>query len=63
MSETFNIEDKVPEKGVNIIGFDSDGDKHYCFRCNCGSPNCMEWRCSVTGYGLIINVVKWMYDE
>ena len=63
MGEIFNIEDKLPEKGTDIIGYDPNGDKHYCFRCNCHNINCMEWRCQITGGGLLIKVVKWEYDH
>lgn len=61
-SEYKSIKDELPEKGKDIIGLDEDGNTYYCFRCNCPNPNCTEWRCSITGFGLIINIVKWQYE-
>lgn len=55
------IKDKLPEKGKNIIAICSDGEKREVYRCSCHNPNCREWRCSLTGYGLMINVRKWQY--
>lgn len=57
------IDDELPEKGRDIIGIDKYGEKHYCFKCNCKKPNCMEWRCSLTGFGLMVNIVKWKYEK
>ena len=59
MDDLILITDQLPDKGRNIIGYDSDGDKHYCFLNTC----CNEWRCSITGYGLLIDIVKWKYDN
>lgn len=59
--EYIMIKNQLPEKGKDIIGIDYNGDIHYCFRCACGNPNCKEWRCSMTGYGLIIRIQKWKY--
>lgn len=50
--------EKLPEKGFNIVGFDEDDNKYYVFRCNCQNKNCLQWRCSITGNELIINIVK-----
>jgi len=63
MNEFINIKDQLPEKGKDIIGVDNNGDISYCFRCNCHNPNCTEWRESLSGYGLIVNIVKWKYVE
>lgn len=54
------ISDQMPEKGRNIIGYDEEGEKHYCYRNKCKC--CDDWRCSITGYGLLINIVKWQYE-
>jgi hypothetical protein len=59
--EFTKIKDKFPEKGKDILGIDENGDEYYCYRCNCGNPNCKEWRCSILGYGLMANIVKWKY--
>ena len=56
-----NITDKLPEKGKDIIGIDDQDREQYCFRCACHNPNCKEWRCSITGNGLIINILRWKY--
>ena len=56
-----DIDETIPDKGKDILGIDSYGNEHYCFRCDCHNPNCMEWRCSITGMALIINIVKWRY--
>jgi len=61
-SEYKSIKDELPEKGKDIIGLDEDGNTYHCYRCACPNPNCKEWRCSILGYGLIIDVVKWKYD-
>lgn len=61
-NEFILVKDQLPEKGKDIIGIDKYGNKHYCFRCDCHNPNCKEWRCSLTGNGLIIDVVKWIYE-
>lgn len=57
-----NIEKELPEKGKDIIGFTSDGEKKYVFRCNCNNPKCKEWRCSLTGMGMIVEIVQWEYE-
>ena len=62
-NEFISVKEQLPEKGKDIIGIDKDGNKHYCFRCACHNLNCKEWRCSLTGYGLIIDVVKWKYEQ
>ena len=54
---------ELPKKGKDIIAKDDDGSEHYCFLCACQNPKCTEWRCSLTGYGLIINVVEWKYAD
>lgn len=55
------LKEQLPEKGRDIIGIDENGDKYYCFRCACGNIDCKEWRCSLTGYGLLISIIKWEY--
>lgn len=58
-NDEFNlISDQVPERGKNIIGIDDRGEKHYCYLSKIGD----EWR-SLFGGGLLINIVKWKYDE
>ena len=55
--------DELPRKGRDIIGYTSNGEKKYVFRCNCHNPNCTEWRCSITGYGLMVKIVEWEYEK
>ena len=55
------ITERIPDKGKDIIGLDKKGNKYYCFRCSCYNQNCMEWRCSTTGYSLMIQLDKWQY--
>lgn len=57
-----NINDVLPDKGKDIIGVDGNGNKHYCFRCACHNDKCTEWRCSLSGFGLIIDIIKWKYE-
>ena len=52
---------ELPIKGKDIEGITSNGEKVYCFRCDCQDPYCSEWRCSITGCGLIVKIVKWEY--
>ena len=61
--DLYNIDDIMPEKGKDIIAIHNGGFKVYCFRCNCPNPNCKEWRCSVTGYKIDIDVQKWIYED
>lgn len=58
-----SVKDILPEKGKDIIGITSSGEKRYVFRCNCHNPNCKEWRCSLTGYGMMVEIIKWKYDD
>jgi hypothetical protein len=57
-----SISEQLPEKGKDIIGIDTHGGVHYCFRCNCNNPNCKEWRCSISGLGLLIVIKEWKYE-
>lgn len=56
-----NINDVLPEKGKDIIGIDDNGNKVYCFRCQCNNDNCIEWR-SPFGGAIITVIIKWKYD-
>jgi hypothetical protein len=59
----YSIKNKLPPKGVDIIGYDSYSNKHYVFRCNCPNENCLEWRCSLTGFGMLVKIKKWKYNN
>lgn len=54
---------ELPIKGKDVIATLSDGREISTYRCNCSNPNCTEWKCPITGSGLMIDVVKWRYDE
>lgn len=63
MEEDFILlSDKIPNKGKGVVVIDSDSKIHYCFRCSCKNKSCLEWRCSITGFSLLIDVVKWKYQ-
>jgi Rad3-related DNA helicase len=57
------ISDQLPEKGVDVIAKDEDGNSYCCFRCDCKNDNCLEWRCSLSGCCLMIKVIKWKYEN
>lgn len=54
---------ELPIKGKDIEGITSKGSKVYCFRCDCHHQDCTEWRCSITGHALIVDIIKWEYLE
>ncbi len=54
---------EFPIKGKDVVATLSDGSDAYVFRCACANSNCKEWRCSVTGSGLMIDVIKWKYVD
>jgi hypothetical protein len=53
------ISECLPPKGIDIVGRDANRSTYYCFRCACQQPNCQEWRCSVTGSALLIDLDEW----
>lgn len=53
----------LSEKGKDVIATLEDGSTRTVFRCNCWNKKCREWRCSVTGAGIILDVVKWEYAD
>ena len=55
------IIDELPEKNKDIIGYDKNGREYFVFRCNCQNPNCIEWRCSITGFGVMVTIIEWEY--
>ena len=57
------ITEKLPEKAKDLVVIDSDGNKHWCYRCSCKSENCMEFRCPITGSMIMIDVVEWEYEK
>ena len=51
----------LPEKGIEIKAQCDDGETRFLFRCACKSETCQEYRCSITGFALIVNVINWEY--
>ena len=54
---------ELPIKGKDVIALCSDGQERHLFRCACANEKCTEWRCAITGSGMIVEVTKWVYDE
>jgi len=54
---------ELPIKGKNVIALCTDGKEREVFRCACKNEKCNEWRCAITGFGLMIDVVKWKYVD
>ena len=54
---------ELPIKGKDVIALCTDGLERKVFRCACKNEKCTEWRCAITGFGLIIDVVKWRYVD
>lgn len=52
---------EFPPKGVDVVAYDSDGSKHYIYRCNCQSDYCTEWRDSIGGGALMVKIVRWEF--
>lgn len=49
-----------PEPNKEIKYIDSDNNTGFAYLCPC----CLnEWRCPITGSGLLIDVVQWKYYE
>lgn len=62
-NEFISIKEQLPEKGKDIIAICTDGETREVFRCACGNQNCKEWRCSIIGSGLMVEVESWKYVE
>lgn len=60
--EYIDINKKLPKKGKDIIGMTPNNEKKYLFRCNCPNKDCKEWRCSLTGMGVMVEINKWKYE-
>jgi len=57
-----DINDQLPERGKDIIAICDDGLEHELFLCSC-PHNCRTWKCSLLGYSMILDVVKWKYVQ
>jgi hypothetical protein len=56
------VKDRLPEKNRGIVGIDGNGNEYYCFRCACNDIECKEWRCSLMGFMLLVDIIKWRYE-
>lgn len=59
MEEWISLKDELPVKGVDVRVKQSDDSECDAFRCACHNENCKEWRCTITGFGLMIDVAQW----
>ena len=59
MTKWHKYPDEIPEPKKDLKHIDSDGHEGYCYLCGCCKK---EWRCAVSGGGLMIDVIKWRYD-
>jgi len=57
--EWIPVSERLPEKGVDVEVLHTDGRISYVFRCSCPVKTCTEWRCSISGSGMIINPTHW----
>ena len=56
MNGWINIKDKRPERGEIVETKDNEGNERLAYLClHCGE----EWRCGMSGYGLMIDVIAW----
>ena len=55
------LSDELPESFVDILGIDENGNKHRVFRCD--GKNTYEWRCSITGWKVIVKIIEWKYEN
>ena len=53
-----NFADKQPEFGKDIKGIDPDGNVYYVYLCPCCGT---EWRDAISGLGVMVEIVKWLY--
>jgi hypothetical protein len=59
VNDWISINDRLPEKGVDVQVKISEDETYCVFRCACHNPNCKEWRDSLMGYALMINPQYW----
>jgi hypothetical protein len=57
------ITENLPEKAKDLVVIDSNGNKHWCYRCACKNEKCMEFRCPITGSMIMIDVIEWEYED
>ena len=59
VNDWISINDRLPEKGVDVHVKINEDETYCVFRCACHNPNCKEWRDSLMGYALMINPQYW----
>lgn len=59
-SEFISINEMIPDPLLDIVAITSDGFSHNVYRCG-HTSNCRTWKCSITGWTKLINVIKWKY--
>lgn len=59
----YNFKDRLPEKGKNIKALDVENNIYYLFRCACNNENCVEFRDQIVGSMIMVDIIKWEYDE
>lgn len=58
--EYTSVEVSLPEPRRDIYYVDDKGNTGSAYLCPCCKK---EWRCCITGGGLLINVVSWRYVD
>lgn len=54
---------RLPAKGKKVIALCADGIEREVFRCACKDDRCTAFRCAITGYQIMIDVIKWRYAD
>lgn len=52
------ITENLPEKAKDLVVIDSNGNKHWCYRCACKNE-----KCPITGSMIMIDVIEWEYED
>lgn len=47
-----NLEDELPEKGIDVNVKWGNNSESLAFRCSCHVENCRTFKCSATGFTL-----------
>lgn len=60
MSQWIDLSEQEPPKGEDILVLTYEGDTHEVYRCKGhGNGKCTEWKCSLTGCTMWIDVKSW----
>jgi hypothetical protein len=55
--------DKLPKKGKEIIGFDSEGNMYNCYMVGYDDLNIIQWVDSYKQKQLNVDILIWRYDD